>query len=103
MTFYVLGDEDVVIGFQFAGIHGKVIEDQQEALTEFENCIHGSYGDLGVLLITEKIAILLEEEITHWQLTGGFPLIVEIPDLDGHMEEKKTLLQLIREAIGLSV
>ena len=103
MTFYVLGDEDVVTGFGFASISGCIVETREEALKEFRKATGRELGEIGVLLITEKVSILIENEMMEWQLSGQFPLIVEIPDLDGHLEEKKSMLEAIREAIGLSV
>lgn len=103
MTFFVLGDEDVILGFQFVGIQGKIIESHNDADQEFDNVINGNYGQIGVVLLTEKVSIMIEEKIMNWQVSGNYPLIVEIPDLDGHLEGKKTVLESIREAIGLHV
>lgn len=103
MTLFVLGNEDVVLGFQFIGLKGIIADNKDDALKEFNNILNGIYGEIGVLIITEKISVLIEEEILKWQLSGNYPLLVEIPDLDGHLEGKKSLLQSIREAIGLPV
>jgi V/A-type H+-transporting ATPase subunit F len=103
MTFFVLGDEDVILGFQFVGIKGKIIENNEDAIQEFDNAINGSYGNVGVLLVTEKVASMIEEKLMDWQLSGNYPLIVEIPDMEGHLEGKKTMLDSIREAIGIQV
>ena len=103
MTFFVLGDEDVILGFQFIGIKGKIIENNEDAILEFDNSINGSYGNIGVLLITEKVASMIEEKLMNWQLSGNYPLIVEIPDMEGHLTGKKTMLDSIREAIGIQI
>ena len=103
MTFFVLGDEDVILGFQFIGIKGKIIETTDEARQEFANVTNGEYGEIGVLMITEKIASMIEDPLMDWQLSGNYPLIVELPDLEGHMEGKKSMLDSIREAVGLHV
>lgn len=103
MTFFVLGDEDVILGFQFIGIKGKVIENNEDALLEFDNTVNGSYGNIGVLLITEKVSSMIEEKLMNWQLSGNYPLIVEIPDMEGHLPGKKSMLDSIREAIGIQV
>jgi len=103
MTFFVLGDEDVVLSFKFVGIQGKVIESNSDILDEFNRVINGDYGDIGVLIITEKLALAIEDRIMSHQLSGEYPLLVEVPDMEGHIEERKSMLELIRKAIGLSV
>jgi vacuolar-type H+-ATPase subunit F/Vma7 len=103
MTFFVLGDEDVNLGFQFVGIQGKITDGAEDAKIEFDKITRGDYGEVGVLLITERVSIFLTDTIMKWQLSGRYPLIVEIPGLDGHLEGKKSMLDSIRRAIGLAV
>lgn len=100
MTFHVLGDEDVVAGFQFAGISGTIVKNTHEGRTLFYEILK---QDIGILIITEKISVLIQEDIIKHQLSGNYPLIVEIPDMNGHLSNKETLLQSIRKAIGISV
>ena len=103
MTFFVLGDEDVLLGFQFVGIQGKIADNAEEAKAEFGKIINGDYGEVGVLLITEKVSTYIPDVILKWQLAGKYPLIVEVPGMDGHLEGKKSMLESIRKAIGLAV
>ena len=103
MTFFVLGEEDVVLGFNFIGIQGKTADTNDEVIAEFKKITNGDYGEIGVLLLTEKISEQLDERLMKWQLSGKYPLIVEIPGMDGHLEGKKSMLDSIRKAIGLSV
>ena len=56
-----------------------------------------------VLILTEGAASTIEEEEIAWQKTGKFPLIVEIPGLEGHVAGKKSLTDAIREAIGVQI
>lgn len=56
-----------------------------------------------VLILTEDAASQIEKEELEWQKTGKFPLIVEIPGLNGHLEGRKTLSDAIREAIGVEI
>lgn len=103
MQFFVLGSEDVITGFQFIGIRGAVVNNKEEALKEFNNVVNSIYGEIGILIVTEKVALLIDEELIEWQLSGNYPLIVEIPDLDGHIEERKSLIEIVRDAIGIPV
>jgi V/A-type H+-transporting ATPase subunit F len=56
-----------------------------------------------VLILTEDVADMLDEEVQSWQMKGKAPLIVEIPGLQGHIQGRKTLTDSIREAVGIQV
>ncbi len=59
--------------------------------------------DYRVLILTEEVVDWLDNEVTQWQLSGKYPLIVEIPGTMGKLEGRKTLVDSIREAIGIHV
>ena len=101
MDFFVLAEEEIIIGFNFAGIQGRVIETRKDASEGFQYAV--SLPDLKVLIITEEVVSLIEETVVDWNMHGRFPLIVEIPGIQGRLEGKKTLVDSIREAIGISV
>lgn len=110
MKFYIIGDREIVLAFRLTGVPGVVAETREEVLDAF-NRLTGKGGDLAapvdelpkVLILTEAAAGLIEEEEIAWQKKGKFPLIVEIPCLDGHVAGKKSLSDAIREAIGVQV
>ena len=101
MAFQVIGEEEIVVGFRFVGIRGRAVHSREEALEAFRHAT--TAPEVQVLIITESSAALIEDEVMQWQLEGSYPLIVEIPGLDGPMEGKKSLLESVREAIGISV
>jgi V/A-type H+-transporting ATPase subunit F len=101
MDFFVLGEEEIIIGFGIVGIQGRIITRREEALAGFDYAV--SLPDLKILIITEETAALMEEEILAWNMAGRFPLVVEVPGIQGRMEGKKTLVESIREAVGISV
>lgn len=108
MKFFIIGDRELVLAFRLAGIAGTVAETKDEVLEAFNRSTGKSATSPietvpKVLILTESCAALIENEELEWQKTGKFPLIVEIPPLDGHIEGKKTLTQAIREAIGVEV
>jgi V/A-type H+-transporting ATPase subunit F len=41
--------------------------------------------------------------MVNWQLSGRYPLLVEIPGIGGRLEGRKTLVDAIREAIGIHI
>jgi vacuolar-type H+-ATPase subunit F/Vma7 len=101
MDFFVIGEEELVIGFAFAGVEGRAVSSTEDAREVFREAIQRS--DLRVLLLTEEISSVLEEEVIAWQIEGRFPLLVEIPGLRGRMPGRKKLADSIREAIGISI
>ena len=110
MKFYVIGAREIVLAFKMTGIDGTVAESRQEVLDAFTR-ITGKGGYAGVpvdeiprvLILTEDAASQIEEEEIEWQKTGKFPLIVEVPGLNGHAPGKKSLSDSIREAVGVNI
>ena len=54
-------------------------------------------------ILSEQAASLLEQEVVACQMRVTRPLIVEVPGLQGRLEGKKSLTDLIREAIGMHI
>lgn len=110
MKFYIIGCRELVLAFKLTGVEGTVAETRAEVLDAF-NRVTGKGGIANVptgeiprvLILTEDAASQIEAEEIEWQKSGKFPLIVEIPGLNGHLEGKKSLSDAIREAIGVEV
>lgn len=110
MKFFVIGSREIVLAFKLVGVDGINAETRDEVLDAF-NRVTGKGGISAVpsgeiprvLILTEDAASLIEEEEYSWQKTGKYPLIVEVPGLQGHLEGKKTLSEAIREAVGVQV
>ena len=101
MKFFVIGDEDTVLGFSLVGISGKTVQSAQEGeslITELVNT-----GDVGIIMVTERTAELLRGTVDRYMFSEKFPLIVEIPDRAGALPGKKGVMELIREAIGVRI
>lgn len=107
MKFYIIGERELVLAFRLTGIEGAVAETRTEVLEAFNRVTSRggvSSGDVPrVLILTEHAASQIEDEEIAWQKTGNFPLIVEIPGLNGRLEGKKSLSDSIREAMGVQV
>ncbi|MFQ3619588.1 MAG: V-type ATP synthase subunit F [Spirochaetales bacterium] len=101
MDFFVLAEEELIIGFQLVGIAGRVVTNRQEALEAFLYAVQELKPK--VLILTEEVASYLEAETAEWNLSSQFPLLVEIPGLQGKLPSRKTLVESIREAIGIRV
>jgi vacuolar-type H+-ATPase subunit F/Vma7 len=102
VAFYVIGGEEVVIGFRFVGVPGTAVHTEEEARAAFTAATAEASGNM-VLVLTERVSALIPKEVMDWQVTGAYPLIVEIPGIAGHMEGRTSLIDSIREAVGLHV
>ncbi|GHV85645.1 hypothetical protein AGMMS50230_12530 [Spirochaetia bacterium] len=114
MDYFFIGDPELVTAFRFVGIRGQAVSGGEEALAVFKKLtrswdetagtiLPGEDLSCRVLIVTEETADWLGETLTGWQLTGSYPLVVEIPGTMGRVPGRKTLVDSIREAIGVHV
>ncbi len=101
MQFYVIGDESAVTGFGLAGVEGEVVETADEAREAIKKAF--SSPDVGIIIVTEKIAAELRTEMEEYVFGRSFPLVIEIPDRTGPMEGRVSIRQLVRSAVGINV
>lgn len=100
MRFFVIGDEDTVIGFRFAGVPGTAVSGAEEAASALEKSVERADG---VLIIPERVAHLVREQIDAVRFGEALPLIVEIPGRGGPEAETPSLYRLIRDAVGIEL
>jgi V/A-type H+-transporting ATPase subunit F len=99
MSYYVIADEDTVLGFRYAGVPGEVVEGPDQAREAFARaCKSGQYG---ILLLTEAVAEGIRAEVNHIRFDVQRPVVVEIPGPAGPSPKREDLLKLIQEAVGL--
>jgi len=109
LKFYIIGDREIVYAFKLTGIDGAIAETRDEVMNAFTSVTRQDGNSSSdpevpkVLILTETAASLIQEEELAWQKKGIYPLIVEIPGLDGHLKGKKTLSEAIREAVGIQL
>ena len=111
LEYYIIGERELVLAFGLVGVKGTYVSNRNQALDAF-NKVTGRGGLVSaptdieipkVLILTEDVSVMIEEEINDWQIKGKFPLIVEIPGINGKISGKKTLTDSIREAVGIRV
>ena len=117
MDYFFIGDPELVTAFRFIGIEGTAVRDAAEAASVFRRITEGWIEEAGitlpgslpdaencrVLILTEEVADWLGGLLIKWQISGNYPLIVEIPGITGRLPGRKTLVESIREAIGINV
>ncbi|MBL7223511.1 hypothetical protein HQ576_02175 [bacterium] len=101
MRYHVIGDEDTVLGFRYAGIAGDVVATADEATEAFRRVTR--LPDVGILIVADRIADLIRPIVSAQRFGGATPLVVEVPSADGPSAQREDLLELIREAVGIRV
>lgn len=101
MKMAVIGDEDTVTLLTFAGVSQGVVAGEDVA-TQLDELVENP--EVGVIIMTERIADMLLDKITKIKLQRELPIIVEIPDKRGKEEEREDSLDiLIRRAVGVEI
>ncbi|HHY04650.1 MAG TPA: ATP synthase subunit F [Thermoanaerobacterales bacterium] len=102
MKVFLLSDNtDTLVGFRLAGIEGILVNDKDDALRQMKKL--QAAKDIGLLLITEKLAEKIKDEINRLKLENNLPIIIEVPDRHGSRRPPDYLTRYIRQTIGLKI
>jgi len=101
MAFYIIGDQDTVLGYRFAGVTGVAVETVAEARQAFATAVQAH--EHHVLLLTEQVEAMLAEETTGHRLAARPPYLVVVGDIAGTRVQRKSLEDLIHEAVGIKI
>ena len=101
MEYFVIGDEDTVLGLGMAGVSGRSVARPDEADSAFTEAIGNR--EIGIIIITEKVADMIRPVVDRYIFTQSFPLIVEIPDRTGRIPGKPGIRELVNKTIGLKL
>ena len=118
MEYFFIGEAELVTAFRFVGVGGIAVSGPKESSAAFKRVTRGWVeeagavipdstlpppGEIRVLILSEEVADSLGSELADWQISGKYPLVVEIPGLQGRLAGRKTLVDTIRQAIGVRV
>ena len=99
MQFYVIADEDTVVGFRYAGVEGVIVRGPEEAAAALDRLVKDR-AEM-IVIITEHIADAIRDRINAIRFSEELPLVVEIPGREGAVEAEAALLRTIRDAVGI--
>ena len=101
MSYHIIGDPDTVLGYRFAGVTGDAVENAEQAREAFNKAL--SSEEPGILLLTQPIEDMIEEEVTAHRLTSKPPYVAVVPDIWGCGRKRKSLQETISEAVGIKI
>lgn len=100
MKMYLISDNvDTQKGMRLSGVGGCVVHTKTEIMAKLDEVLADK--DIGIVLITEKLAKIVNEQIRDIKLTRSIPLVVEIPDRHGSRDIADSINRHVKEAIGL--
>lgn len=101
MTYFVIGDQDTVLGFGLVGVDGVSVAGPDEARAAFDRALQSR--EIGIVVITETVAEMIRSVVDRYVFTEDFPLIVEIPDRTGPLPDRPDMRSLVNQAIGINL
>ncbi|WP_036224524.1 V-type ATP synthase subunit F [Mesoaciditoga lauensis] len=102
MKFFLISDNiDTQIGLRLVGIKGIVVHKREEILDAVKKA--KKMKDIGVILMTEKIADKVPEIVYELRTSKSLPLLTIIPDRHGTKRPKDFITRYVKEAIGVKL
>lgn len=102
MKMFLISDNiDTKTGMRLAGVSGVIVHTKEEVTKAMDKVLQDR--EIGILLITEKLGLLIPELINDIKLNYQIPLIVEIPDRHGSDRAADSITRHVREAVGLKL
>lgn len=101
MKYFIIGDEDAVLGFGLVGIQGQKAENQQEADAAFNAALENH--DVGIIIIEDRIADMIRGKVDQYIFREQFPLIVEVAGREGRLPGRLGIRAVANEAIGIKL
>lgn len=101
MKVLVIGHPDAVLGFSLAGVNGKEVSTAAEANQALNDAFAAK--DIGIILITQDVAAMIEARVEDLKLHSTVPLVVEIPSPYGVSPDQPSLSEVVLRAIGIKL
>ena len=90
MKYFIIGDEDTVLGFGLVGVEGQAVKGPEQALEAFNSALNER--EIGIVIMTERVADLIRPQVDRYVFTEDFPGIwIHRIDLSGKAKLDHTL------------
>lgn len=101
MQFHVIADENTVAGFKLVGLDGEAVDSPEGAREALVRAFESR--DIGIVIITERIAETVRDQIEQYTYGQAFPLIIEIPDRLGPLPGRQSIREMVNAAVGVKI
>lgn len=100
-AFLISDNLDSLVGLRLAGIEGIVARGPDEVAGAIRSALEDP--ELGILVLTEKVAESVPDLVQSLRERGELPLVVEVPDRHGMHRAADFLTAYVRDAIGVNL
>ena len=100
-SFLLSDNHDTWVGMRLAGIDGVILHEREEVLQTLKTVTLNT--EIGIILLTEKIADMVQDEVMDYKMKYKKPLIIEIPDRHGTTRGTDIITNYIRESVGIRI
>ena len=101
MKVLVIGHPNAVLGFSLAGVQGQAVTTPDEVNQALDNALAAK--DIGIILVTQDVARLIQTRMDDLKLHSTIPLVVEIPSPEGVSPDEPSLGEVVLRAIGIKL
>lgn len=102
MKYFLISDNtDTQAGMALVGVNGVVVHTPAEVEAELAKAV--ADPDVGIVLLTEKLARDCRETVYGYKLRSSRPLLVTMPDRHSGDDAADNIKQYIAEAVGIHI
>jgi V/A-type H+-transporting ATPase subunit F len=101
MRIAVIGHPEAVLGFSLVGVRGQAATSVEEVNRALDSAL--ALPDVGLILVTEDAARLIEARMAHLKLRSNVPLVVELPGPQGVQPDQPSLSDMVQRVIGIKL
>ncbi len=101
MKILVVGHPEAVLGFSLAGVEGRPVLNAEQATQALDEAL--ATRDVGIVLVTQDVARMVQPRMDDLKLHSTVPLIVEIPGPEGVGANEPSLSEIVLRAIGIKL
>lgn len=100
-SFLISDNKDTMVAMRLSGISGVILHEKEEIVSQIIEVLNDR--EVGILILTEAIFEIVQEEVMNIKLKRKYPLIVEIPDRFGQKREDNYITRYINESVGVKL
>lgn len=101
MQIHIIADNETVTGFVSVGVQGTVATAPEEVAQALQQALQ--IDGIGLILISERLAGYVREQIDRLTFEAHFPLVIEIPDRKGPLKDRIDIHEIVRRAVGVKI